>query len=207
MLVKTMRGRKGDVVCDVEGILCLFPRGMVPPEPGQMVEVMITHHPNPKWPDIPSDASDEIRKANPPTISLLFVALVTDDHVLVSHKGFECSGSMCRTTAHVDKAGNAAVKVRLGRDVCWLTPGRSPVIEVSNVNVGWHGQNYVDPIPGLAFVSLTDLRDGKNRICGLPDLSQVDRRVLAMLKRRPTQTLPVAREAAQRVAREAASHG
>ncbi len=184
MIVRTARGRKGDTICDIDGILCLFPRKFAQPEPGIDLEVMITHHPNPIWPDLPSDAPDEVRQANPPKIGFLFVAPVTDDHVLVSHKGFECSGSMCRTTASVDERGEAVVKARLGRHVGWLTPGRSPVVEVSNVNVGWHGQKRRDPIPGLAYVSLVDLRDGKNRVCGLPDLTHVDPRILAMLKRR-----------------------
>lgn len=203
MIVRTARGRKGDTICDIDGILCLFPRKMVQPEPGIDLEVMITHHPNPIWPDLPSDAPDEVRQANPPKIGFLFVAPVTDDHVLVSHKGFECSGSMCRTTASVDAAGDAAVKSRSGRTVGWLTPGRSPVIETDNVNVGWsyldrktgeyRKQEHCDPIPGLAYVSLADLRDGKNRVCGLPDLTHVDPRILAMLKRR-TRTRPEAAE-------------
>lgn len=185
MIIRTARGRKGDVICNIDGILCLFPRKLAQPEPAIDLEVMITHHPTPIWPDLPSDASVEVVRANPPRLGYLFVAPVTDDHVLVSHKGFECSGSMCRTTARVDERGDAAVKARLGRGVGWLTPGRSPVIETDNVNVGWHGQQYREPKPGLAYVSLTDLRDGKNRVCGLPDLAHVDPRILAML-RRPT---------------------
>lgn len=68
------------------------------------------------------------------------------------------------------------------------------MVETDNVNVGWayldrktgesKKQEYREPLPGKAYVSLTDLRDGKNRICGLPDISQVAPHILAMLKRR-----------------------
>lgn len=201
-MVRTARGRKGDVICEIDGILCLFPRRIEQPAPDRDIEVMITHHPNLVWPDDHPDMS-----AGRPTLGYLFVAPVTDDHVLVAHKGFECSGSMCRTTADVDPAGDAAIKARLGRTVGWLTPGRSPVVEVSNVNVGWNytdpktgeikRQEHRQPIPGLAYVSLADLRDGKNRVAGLPDLSQVDPRILAMLKRRGRAASRGQREAAE----------
>lgn len=105
MKVRTARGRKGDTICDIDGILCLFPRRIEQPAPDQDIEVMITHHPNPIWPDLPYDAPEEVRRANPPRIGFLFVAPVTEDHVLVSHKGFECSGSMCRTTARINQDG------------------------------------------------------------------------------------------------------
>lgn len=194
MMVRTCRGRKGDVVCEIEGILCLFPRRMEQPEADRDIDVMITHHPNPVWVEAADGATEYGLPKRTPTIGFLFVAPVTDDHVLVSHKGFECCGSMCRTTARIDPAGEARLKARFGRGVGWLTPGRSPVIETDNVNVGWsyadsrtgemRRQEWREPVPSLAFVSMTDLRDGKNRVCGLPDLSHVDPLVLRMVKRR-----------------------
>lgn len=184
MKVRTVKGRKGDVICEVDGILCLFPRKLAQPSPDQDIDVMITHHPNPIWPNIPYNAPNELREKNPPTIGFLFVAPVTEDHFLVSHDGFECSGSMCRTTARVDKASDAEMHAKHGRTVGWLTPGRSPVVEVSNVDTSFYNKPRRVPVPGQAYVSMADLREGKNRVCGLPDLSQVDPRILGWLKRR-----------------------
>ena len=56
----------------------------------------------------------------------LVVEPVTPDHVLTEHKGFECAGSMCQTTASSPVLG-------------FLTPGRveSLIPVADNVNVGW----------------------------------------------------------------------
>jgi hypothetical protein len=182
MLAKVIRGRKGDPICEIDGILCLFDRRAPQPTIGETVEVMITHHPVRRFHPEYFDRDEAFRQANPPTVPFLFVRPVTADDVLLSHKGFECSGSMCSTTASVIEADWRAMERLYGRAVTWLTPGRSPVIETDNVNARI-GQSR-PLVPGRAFVSLADVRAGRQRICGLPDLDQVDPVILAMLVRR-----------------------
>lgn len=80
--------------------------------------------------------------------------------ILVEHTGFECSGSMCSTTARTkDNAGPG-----------WLTPGRVQdlvyVAENINVRFGEPGQ---DKTPGRVYVA-----HGENRAAGLPDIYDID---------------------------------
>lgn len=84
---------------------------------------------------------------------------VGPEHVLVEHKGFECSGSMCRTTAR----GRV---IETDRPI-FLTPGRvEDLLHVAdNVNVGWHGQAEAPLVPGKVWVTR-----GENRAAGLDEL-------------------------------------
>ena len=85
---------------------------------------------------------------------------VTAEYRLVAHRGFECSGSMCQTTAWTDDKVTG-----------WLTPGRVmdilPVAE--NVNTRVDGRDKRPLRPGRIYV-----REGENRGAGLPDLVEVD---------------------------------
>lgn len=66
---------------------------------------------------------------------------VTEDHMLVEHDGFECSGSMCRTLAY-PLSENIAFS--------YITPGRvEPLLHIANnVNLTWsmplYGQDELD---------------------------------------------------------------
>lgn len=79
-------------------------------------------------------------------VAAVFVRPVTRDYVLIDHDGFECSGSMCATTA----VGTYRGKRKL------LTPGRTHVYEADNTNTGWHGRQRIDTRPSKAYVRLYD---------------------------------------------------
>ncbi|WP_298958946.1 hypothetical protein [uncultured Methylobacterium sp.] len=185
MIVTPIQGAKGDPIAEVDGILCLFDRKGLQPEAGVPVEVMISHTPPYRWHPRHAEMSEEEKGRHPPTIAFLILRPVTADDVLIEHEGFECAGSMCRTTAYVTEEARARLKREHGRTVGWLTPGRTPVIEASNVNAGSTWGIARKPLtPGTVYVSLSDLREGRNRVTGIPDLEQLDSRILGSLYRR-----------------------
>lgn len=105
----------------------------------------------------------------------LIVEPVTADHKLVEHTGFECAGSMCRTTASTKDLVSPG----------WLTPGRVgdliPVAE--NVNAGYLGRTEQPRTPGSAYVY-----GRENRLAGLPSVEDIDpKRWAALIAWRKTQ--------------------
>ena len=92
----------------------------------------------------------------------LTVDMVSLDYDLVEHSGFECSGSMCTTTARVPNAP-------YGTGSMWITPGRCqgilPVAE--NVNVRY-GDTPAPLTPGRVYV-----RRGERRAAGVPTLDDI----------------------------------
>jgi hypothetical protein len=87
------------------------------------------------------------------SVLALLLKVVTPEWTLITHDGFECSGSMCSTTATMIKEN--------GERGPWLTPGRSQIFEASNVNAGrtWQ-QPYQALRPGKAYVSTAQLQAG-----------------------------------------------
>lgn len=85
---------------------------------------------------------------------------VTADYDLVTHRGFECAGSMCRTTART---------IHYERPM--ITPGRCenllPVAE--NVNSRFNNKADTPLTPGLVYV-----RKGEQRAAGIARLKDVD---------------------------------
>ena len=134
--------------------LCLFDRKTVLPQIGDEVEAMFC---------------TIMRRSNGRAFAFL-VQQVTSDHVLLPHNGFECSGSMCTTTADTPTRG------RGGRDdPGWLTPGRTPVVFANNVST-----KQGEPLtPGFAYVSRTDMNAGLKRIAGVPSPEYLDPHHLA----------------------------
>ncbi|BAQ50369.1 hypothetical protein [Methylobacterium aquaticum] len=190
MIVTPIQGRKGDPIATHDGILFLFDRRAPQPAIGTPVEVMISHAPPRRFAPDYALMSKEDRQRNPPTIPFLIVRPVTGDDCLVRHRGFECSGSMCQTTASVEDRSRDEVHRRLGTPLGWLTPGRSPVIVAENVNRGSAWQQPLQPrTPGLAYVTAADVRQGLQRICGVPDLDQIDPETLAeVVRQRPRRS-------------------
>lgn len=86
--------------------------------------------------------------------------------VLVEHVGFECSGSMCVTTAWTAGRGKGGAD-----DPGWLTPGRvfDLVHVAENVNVRVDRSDARPLRPGRVYVA-----KGENRAAGLPDVSDID---------------------------------
>ena len=84
---------------------------------------------------------------------------VTADHILVQHDGFECSGSMCCTTAYVPAMKRS------------ITPGRlnNIIRTADNVNANWPGHGgYVPLTPGQCYV-----KRGETRLAGVPDMTDL----------------------------------
>lgn len=86
--------------------------------------------------------------------------------VIVEHTGFECSGSMCTTTAWTVGRGKSGPD-----DLGWLTPGRvQDLVHVANnVNVRVDRSDARPKKPGRVYVA-----EGENRAAGLPDVSDID---------------------------------
>jgi hypothetical protein len=86
-----------------------------------------------------------------------YVEPVTDAYELVSHNGFECSGSMCRTLAYA------------GASHGYITPGRvQQLVHVAeNANAGKTWNIPFTPLqPGQVYI-----KRGETRAAGLPDIS------------------------------------
>jgi hypothetical protein len=147
------------------GMLCFFDKKLPQPAPGVGIDVMITGL---LWNRTPDGNYFDYSRAP----KGLFVREVTADDMLVHHKGFECSGSMCSTTAIV------ADRSRKDMGGCYtLTPGRlnGTIREVDNVNSRFLGIDSAVPIPGVAFVSREHLRTagGICRIEGVPNILEL----------------------------------
>lgn len=85
-------------------------------------------------------------------VMALLLCPVEPHFALIEHDGFQCSGSMCATTAHMVNPG--------GRQP-WLTPGRCQIFEASNVNAGstWKVP-YTAKRPGKVWVHRPALEAG-----------------------------------------------
>lgn len=142
---------KGKYVAFIDGMLALFPKETIVED--KEYEVMITglmYH---------TDEKGYRDYARP---KFLFIRPVTDEYTLVSHRGFECSGSMCRTLASCDAGG-------------WLSPGRVGVRYVDNVNWKHHAEGERPKYPSHAWVLDDDIKDsGTFRIEGISDINEME---------------------------------
>jgi hypothetical protein len=111
-------------------------------------------------------------------IGALIVRPVTKDDILVRHLGFIQLGGPCVSTAMIAPDDQRRLR-RAGAPVVTLTSGRTPVIKVRPV-----GANGVlkAPAHGAAYVANADIADGLNRICGVPDLAQIEPGAIARLR-------------------------
>lgn len=105
------------------------------PEVGKPIEVMATR--------VLYKKTDEGRYDHQNVLAICLRPVT--GFALIRHNGFECSGSMCSTTAQGYHAN--------GESGPWLTPGRTGIFEASNVNAGstWK-QKYVARRPGYVWV-------------------------------------------------------
>lgn len=172
---------------------CFFERDGLQPQPGVPIEVMITRPLNGKklyqsppgssYPSSPEDPHYVIDRSR--LTAVLIQPVETDKHILVAIDGFECSGTMCTTTAQgVITTGQAAWsptqvwplqrkdKVIRSRTEpvndpkrMSLTPGRSGVIVAHNVNAGstWK-QPYQKLTPTNVYVE-RDIYEEKQGYC------------------------------------------
>ena len=173
--------RKPDqVVAFIGAQICFFERSSSIPRAGEKVEVMITRPMYGRYPE------GHERAGAPDYASLRALMIEVVDplrHMLVAIDGFECSGSMCRTTAHGRETDglraltseemyppkrpgeSTSAWIDRTRGGMWLTPGRCGIRVADNVNVGWHGREAKPLMPTNVWVE-TSIYDEK-RGCGV----------------------------------------
>lgn len=142
---KPSNKRNGQVVAFIGRQLCFFEKEVSPlPEVGKPIEVMITRPLFRKFPE----GHPQAGYFDWSSVMALLLQPVTENFVLVDHKGFECSGSMCATTALLD-----APKIAGSKLAGWLTPGRTRVVVADNVSSGttWR-TTYTALRPGKVWV-------------------------------------------------------
>lgn len=154
MKVKVEQGREeGQVIARINGAIALFPKRERNPAVGSEVEVMITGY------KLEASFEEILEGAKP---RMYFVRLVRPDDRLIEHSGFECSGSMCSTTAY---------PVKRDDNVSFLTPSRVGVYYADNVNTRFYDLEENPLVKGLAYVK--DER-GARRIEGVPNIEQLE---------------------------------
>lgn len=145
------RHKSGSAVAFIGKQLCFFEKEEPMPAFDVPIEVMITrvlYHRHPEGHEF-AGHYDWTR------ILALVLRPVSNKYVLISHGGFECSGSMCRTTANIHAEDGSR-----GDDMRCITPGRSIIYEASNVNSGttWK-QQYTPLRPGKVWVERVKYED------------------------------------------------
>lgn len=140
---------------------CYFENDGVALVEGTTVPVMITRPFYGKTPD---------GRRDPTNIIAVFVRPTdTDEYALVRHTGFECSGSMCATTASLaDENGKSIGGL--------ITPGRSEIRVADNVSAGRTWQRKFTALqPGWVYVNNDKLIGGDTlRVEGLASLDEAN---------------------------------
>lgn len=141
--VQANRNNPGKFVAFIGKQICFFERESDLPVAEGQVEVMITRTQCGKHPEGHGWAGH----TNWADVRGLLVTMVDrQKHMLVAINGFECSGSMCSTTARgIETDGRREYTsedvwpggLRPKPVTMWLTPGRCGVLEVSNVNAAF----------------------------------------------------------------------
>jgi hypothetical protein len=148
--------KPGKVVAFIDKQLCFFENDCMAPPVGTTVEVMLTrplYHTKPN-PDNP----DGMRYRDWNSLLAILLRPVSSEYQLVHHRGFECSGSMCQTTATAREPGLN------GKSLGWITPGRTDVWVAENVNTSFNKQESVPKRPGKIWVKQ---HEGRLRAEGL----------------------------------------
>jgi hypothetical protein len=159
---------KSRLIARVDGVLGIFDDKFEQPQVGQPVEVMIS--------GVCYNRCDD-GYVDPDSVRFVFLRVVTPDLVEISHDGFECSGTMCRTLAHA-KYDNRTI---------YLTPGRTGVWVADNVNVGWKTLSGTierqELRPGVCYVEAARInKGGAVRVEGVGSINELDFRVRAAEK-------------------------
>jgi hypothetical protein len=183
--VQANRRRPGEVVAFLDGQLCFFERGTPMPRPGETVEVMVTRPVHPK---------DDAGYYDHQRLTGLMVQVVDRTrHMLVALDGFECSGSMCATSAfgtpteglapvRRDQVFTAGPRPREMRPTYTVTPGRSGVRFADNVNVRYGDASaprvatnvWVDRDPRSGEAQRQVARGGNVRVAGLTRVEDLE---------------------------------
>jgi hypothetical protein len=156
LMVRPVESKKkpGNVIAFIGRQMCFFENKEPQPPIGETVEVMILKPIYARKPD----GHFDFRR-----VFALILRVVTPEWTLIEHDGFECSGSMCRTTARMTGPKELVDRHYSGGIGPWLTPGRCEVFEAGNVNVGTGpcDHPYVPLRPGRVWVSTERLMAGE----------------------------------------------
>lgn len=113
-------------------------------------------------------------------VPALIVREITANDFLVHHGGFERVGN--NTRAMLSVQSDTTLKRECRRGLGWISPGRTPVMMVDNTTTRPNNRHI--PVPGLAYVSRQDIRDGHQRVSGVPSLDYMDKMFVRSLLRR-----------------------
>lgn len=185
--VEASRRQDGGVVAFIREQLCFFERGTPQPKAGDSVEVMITRPVHPYAEEHGWKYIDSSR------LTGLNVQVVDRSrHQLVAIDGFTCSGSMCSTTAvgaptdghrpltwHdlYRDSGNRPIALR---DTFTITPGRTRILEIDNVNARYGEWREGTPtnvwveVDPRTMLALRQPRGGCVRVAGLTRMEDLD---------------------------------
>lgn len=161
--------RAGQIVGFIGKQLCFFEDDGYIPKIGETVEVMITRPIFPKYTEFDvKEATDRGDNYIPHEgafnrsrlVAILVKPVDPYAHQLMAIEGFECSGSMCRTTTRaVLTDGSRAIPKEEIQDrskypnIINLTPGRCGIHEANNVNAGpTSRQPFQELIPTNVYV-------------------------------------------------------
>lgn len=172
--------------------LCFLDRRFPVLDPGTEIEVMVVQASYGIYPDDHQWAGSTNRFA---LRGLMIQPVDRALHALVAIDGFECSGTMCRTTAHGRETdGSRALtseevypRIRPGesisawnardRGTMWLTPGRTDVFVAENVNARFDRREPTPLRPMNVWVERSQIAEKSGcgvRVLGLSSLDDAD---------------------------------
>jgi hypothetical protein len=168
--------REGQNVTFIGKQLCFFENDGYIPTVGETVEVMISRPIFGRYTEVDIEAARRAGGVHLPTegslnrnrlTAVLVRTVEPDKHQLMAIDGFECAGTMCRTTtrAIITDGSQAFPKTtkwdKYGEPIS-LTPGRCGIREANNVNAGlvWK-QAFQELIPTNVYVEKALLEERK----------------------------------------------
>ncbi len=168
LTVEPSTRRPGQVICRIGQQICFPERGVTMPAPGVTFDAIITR---PLFHRVPANQPGAGMWDYNRLLALL-VRPSTEEDFLLWHSGFECSGSMCSTTASVSLEHQPPGTPWPDRNALvtrfMATPGRTLIYEADNVNR--RGDERLPRRPGFAFFRKVE---GRLRCEGVADYTQL----------------------------------
>lgn len=186
----------------IGGQLCFLERDSITPPMGNVVEVMITRAMYGRHPEGHQYAGH----TDHGSLRALMIEVVDPArHVLVAIDGFECSGSMCRTTATGrvtdgtrpltsedvypeqprGMSGTAWSSIQITQRM-WLTPGRCDIFTADNVNSRFYKQEPTPVRPTNVWVERAILAEKGGCGVRVAGLTRIEDGQWARLVRQPS---------------------
>ena len=197
--IEANRRDPSKIVAFIGTQLCFLERTSTVPAVGKEVEVMITRAVYGKYPE----GHDWAGRTDTSKLTALMVEVVDPTrHALIAIDGFECIGSMCRTTAHGRETNGtrpltseeiypakrpgetASAWSKRTTGSIWLTPGRCDVFVAENVNASFNKREPTPRRPMNVWVERASMKTSPVRVAGL---SSLDDAIWSPLVRRPRE--------------------